>query len=121
MKRDVYLFISDILENIDLITNSVKDVSKEKFVRDLNLRDATVRRLEIIGEAVKNVPFSFRDKYQDVPWKDIAGFRDVILHSYFRVDLELLWTVVKEELPDLKIKILKVSQDLKEETKGMEK
>lgn len=115
MKRDLKLFIEDILENIDLIENSAKKLSKSKFESNKDVIDATVRRLEIIGEAVKNIPDSFREKYQEVPWSKIAGFRDVLTHGYFKVDLDLVWKIMQEDLIDLKEKISKIKRDLEED------
>ncbi len=114
MKRDLSLFIEDILEKINLIENSIKKISKDKFESDELLTDATIRRLEIIGEAVKNIPYNFREKYPEVPWKKIAGFRDVIVHAYFEVDFNAVWDIIKKDLPDLKNKILKIKKDLEE-------
>ncbi len=71
-----------------------------------------LRRLEIIGEAVKNIPQEVRDKYSDIPWKRIAGMRDVLIHGYFEVNLERTWKVVKEDLTDLKNKMIRVTRDL---------
>ena len=117
MIRKLNLFISDILENIQLIENSLKNVSKENFKSNRDAIDATVRRLEIIGEAVKNIPDSFRKEYQDIPWNKIAGMRDVIMHGYFKVDLNTVWKVITEDLIDLKQKILKIKKDLEKDGK----
>jgi uncharacterized protein with HEPN domain len=77
MKRSIYLFISDILNNIELIENSTKNIKKSDLELNETLRDATIRRLEIIGEAVKNIPNSFKDKYSEINWREISGFRDL--------------------------------------------
>ena len=76
----------------------------------MNLRDATIRRLEIIGEAVKNIPNSFRNKYPEVPWRNIAGFRDILIHAYFGINLDRVWNIIKKDLPDLKKNIKKKFQ-----------
>ena len=111
MKRNLELFLHDVLENIALIENSTKR-SKKDFESDKDIIDATVRRLEIIGEAVKNIPTSFREKHPQVPWKGVTGFRDVLTHGYFRVDLNLVWKIVQEDLPGLKKQIQKVKEEL---------
>ena len=103
MKRDINLFLEDIIEQIELIENSVK--TKNKLLEDRDIKDATVRRLEIIGEAVKNIPDSFRKKYPEVEWKDMAGTRDQISHAYFDVDLQIVWEIIEENLPVLKKQI----------------
>ncbi len=83
-----------------------------EFYEDSIVQDAVLRRLEIIGEAVKNVPDDFRAKYPDVPWRQIAGMRDVLIHAYFGVNLRRVWKVVKEDLPGLKLKILKILEEI---------
>ncbi|SRR3989344_2757131 len=113
MKRDTSLFIDDILENIELIEKSVKKLSKEKFKLNRLIVDATIRRLEIIGEAVKNIPNALRVRYPEIPWKNIAGFRDVIIHGYFGIDLDLVWKIIKEDLIKLKKDIQRVSKEFK--------
>ena len=87
MKRDIKLFLEDIIEQIELIENSVK--RKAKLLKNKDIQDATVRRLEIIGEAAKNIPNSFREKYPKVEWKEIAGTRDIMSHAYFKVELDV--------------------------------
>lgn len=67
-----------------------------------------MRRLEIIGEATKNIPVKFRQEHHDVPWRELAGMRDILIHEYFGVDLELIWTTVKENLPKLKQKLTQI-------------
>ena len=73
----------------------------DDFVKDSKTQDAVVRNLEIIGEAVKNLSASLRNSNPDVPWKNISGMRDKIIHHYFGLNLEIIWAVVKKELPNL--------------------
>lgn len=80
-------------------------MTQAKFHKNRPLQDAIIRRLEIIGEAVKNLPSSFKTKHPDIPWKQIAGMRDILIHEYFDVDLALTWKVVKQELPLIKKKL----------------
>ncbi len=94
---------------------------KEEFESNKDNIDATIRRIEVIGEAVKNLPGSFREKHSNVPWKDIAGMRDVIIHGYFRVDLDIVWKVIKKDFPDLKGKILRIKQELEKKEQEAKK
>jgi len=112
MKRNVNLFLQDILERISLIENSTKDISKSTFLSNSLVSDATIRRLEIIGEAVKNIPVNFRKKYLNVPWKKVSGLRDIITHGYFGIDLEIVWDIIKFDLPPFKEQIKKIFSDL---------
>jgi len=116
-KRDVRLFLYDILECIEKIEKYTKDMDFDDFVKDDLVVDAVIRNLEVIGEAVKNVPEEIRSKYPDIPWKKIVGFRNIVIHEYFGVDLSIVWTVVKKHLKDLKPKIENVLKDI-EHRKG---
>ena len=121
MKRDLRLFIEDILENIDLIQDSTKKLSLRDFKSNKLIIDATIRRLEIIGEAAKNIPDDFRKRYPKIPWRDIAGFRDVVTHAYFGVILEKVWEVIKKDIPDLEKKIKLILSDMQQQDKTRQK
>jgi len=110
MKRDVGLFIDDILENINLIEISTRKLSKEQFKANKDIVDATLRRLEVIGEAVKNLPISLTKKYPKTPWKDIAGFRDVLIHAYFGVVIDRVWNILGQDLDRLKKEVLEIKR-----------
>src|SRR3989344_2386600 len=105
MKRDIGLFIQDILESINDIESFSKGLTKEKFAIDKLKQNAIIRSLEVIGEAAKSIPDSFREKYPHIPWKEIAGFRDVLSHAYFGVSMDRVWNVIKKDLPVLKKEI----------------
>ncbi len=100
--KDPLIFLKHILGAITDIEESTKDLSKKEFKENKDVKDATVRRLEIIGEAVKNLPELFKGKYLKIPWKEIAGTRDKIIHHYFGVDLDIVWDIVKKDLLNLK-------------------
>ncbi|MFA4905660.1 MAG: DUF86 domain-containing protein [Candidatus Margulisiibacteriota bacterium] len=102
MSRDYKVFIQDILSAIKKIDSYSRNISFAKFREDELLIDAIVRNLEIIGEAAKNIPSSVRDKYEDIEWKKIAGLRDILIHEYFGVDIDILWDIIKNKLPELK-------------------
>ncbi|HIH63239.1 MAG: hypothetical protein QT05_C0010G0006 [archaeon GW2011_AR13] len=108
MKRDILLFVEDILGSIINIENFSKGISEEKFIGDELRKSAIIRQIEIIGEAVKNIPESFRKKYPNIEWKKIAGTRDIIIHAYFGVDYEKVWEVVKKDIPKLKKEIQEI-------------
>ena len=108
IKKDPVVFIKHIRDSIDEINSFTKNVSKEKFIRDKLIQNAVIRSIEVIGEAAKNLPINFRNKYLEIPWSKMAGMRDKIIHHYFGVDLETVWKVVKENLLELEIGIEKI-------------
>ena len=112
MKRDSTLFLEDILESIKAIEDFSKVMKKEDLLSDRLKQSAIVREIEIIGEAVKNIPDSFTSKHPKIPWGKIAGMRDIVTHRYFRVDLDAVWNVIKKDLPVLKKQIQKISLGL---------
>ena len=83
-------------------------------MNSIGLQDKIIRRIEIIGEAVKNLPEDLKGDHPEVPWRDLAGMRDIVAHQYFGVDLETVWLVAANELPELKAKIQKIKSDLEE-------
>lgn len=111
MKRDPLLFIDDILESINLINEYLQGVTEEQFHVSIEKQDSIVRRIEIIGEATKNLPDDFKEKYPETPWKDMAGMRDKIIHQYFGINFMTVWDTAKNMLPPLKVQIEEVLKD----------
>ena len=115
MTRDYKLFLNDIVESIEKILEFTKDMSFEEFIEDDKTASAVVRKLEIIGEASKNIPNQIRKKHKTVPWKEMAKTRDKLIHGYFVVDYEIVWKVVKERLPIIKPKLEKLLKEIQED------
>lgn len=108
MQKDPIIFFEHIKESIGWIETEVKGLTYKKFLANVPIQDAVIRRFEIIGEAVKNLPAGIKIKYPETPWQKISGLRDKLIHGYFGVDLELVWSIIKKDLPQLKIQIEKM-------------
>jgi uncharacterized protein with HEPN domain len=113
MNRDYTVYLLHILDAITIIESYVAGLTEESFRQNRLIQDGVIRNLEIIGEAAKKLPKRLINRYPDIEWKKMAGMRDVLIHDYFGVDLERVWGVVKNRLPDLKEKIIKIIDDLK--------
>lgn len=108
MIKDNKFFLRHILESIELIQKHVRGLKFEDFEKSWPLIDASIRRISVIGEAANKVNEDFKKKYKNIPWKDIIGMRNVLIHEYFNVDEKEVWTTIKKDLPVLKKEIKKI-------------
>ena len=108
MKRDYRLFLQDIVDAIRSIDAFIQGMDFEDFINDDKTSSAVVRKLEIIGEATKNIPADIRNQHKHIPWSEMARMRDKMIHFYFGLDHEIVWKVIKHRLPDILIQIEKM-------------
>ncbi|MBI5797507.1 DUF86 domain-containing protein [Candidatus Woesearchaeota archaeon] len=102
MEKDPKIFLDHILKSIEIIEGTIKNKSKEEFFKQRDLQDICIYRIQIIGEAAKNISKKFQQEHKDIPWKEMAGTRDKLIHDYFGVDFEICWVIIKKELPKIK-------------------
>jgi uncharacterized protein with HEPN domain len=107
-RRHYHQSLQDIIDSAEDIGKFMAGVSLEQLTGDRKTLFAVAKALENIGEAVKQIPAAVRHKYPDVPWKDVAGMRDVLVHDYFGIDAAIVWKTVHEDLPSLKRRIADV-------------
>jgi uncharacterized protein with HEPN domain len=116
-ERQYVLFLEDIQTSIVKIEKYTKGLSFEEFCNFEMAVDAVLRNLEVIGEAVKNIPEGVKNRYREVEWKEAVGFRNVLAHDYFGIDLESVWDTLKKNLPAFKEHITNVLECEKFEDK----
>jgi len=112
MPREYKVYLRDILEAIGRIERYTGNMNFEDFSNNELIQDGVIRNLEIIGEAVKNLPDDIKKYYPEVEWRKIAGLRDILIHAYFGVDLEIIWDIVRNKVPELKEMVRKILSNL---------
>lgn len=117
MSRDYRLFLDDIKTACEKILRYTRNMTFEQFTVDEKTFDAVVRNLEVIGEAIKNIPDEIRQKYPEVEWRKIAGLRDIVVHEYFGIDEEILWDIVERRVADLLERVRRIL-DAEDEDSG---
>ena len=104
-------FVNDIREAIQRISDYLGDMSYDAFRRDIKTQDAVIRNIEIVGEAAKGLSEELRAKTPHIPWKNMAGMRDRLIHHYFGVNLDIVWQVISSELPELAPELEALTQE----------
>jgi uncharacterized protein with HEPN domain len=105
-------FLNHILDEANYLIRHSANISYSRFFENETLKRSFVRSLEVIGEAVKNIPDDFRDEYPDIPWKDMAGLRDILIHRYFGINYKMVWDIVKNQVSDIKTKIQSILNEM---------
>ena len=98
MTKSFHVFIEHIIDSIEKIEEFTKNIGEDEFNKNTQLQDAVIRRIEIIGETVKNLPEDFRERHKNISWKEIIGTRDKIIHHYFGANLDIVWSIQKSKI-----------------------
>ncbi len=109
MEKNPYIYLQHILSSIQRIQTYMTGLYENQFYQNELVQDGVIRNLQIIGEATKNIPASFKSQHQNIPWKKMAGMRDKLIHDYISVDLEAVWIVVSENLPQLQVELQNIT------------
>lgn len=112
MSRNLDLYLDDILISISKIERYTANLTRESFAADERTFDAVAYNLQMIGEAVKNIPDELRDRYPQIEWRKIAGLRDILAHAYFSIDDEIIWDIVRTKLTGLRECIITMKANL---------
>ena len=112
MLKQLKPFLNHILEEAEYLLSESANIDYSEFTKNATLKRSFVRALEVIGEAAKNIPDEFREKHQKIRWKDMAGLRDVLIHRYFGINYNMVWDIVKNQVPELKSNIQETLKEI---------
>lgn len=111
-KRDPIVYISDMLDYCESAIDFIIGLNYSSFIKDEKSIFAVIRAIEVIGEASKKVPKGLKDKYDNIPWREIAGMRDKLVHEYFGINKKVVWNTVKHDIPALRKQIEVIKKDI---------
>ncbi len=110
MPRDYRVYLDDILESVGKIKDYTAGYTRQRFAEDSKTVDAVIRNLMVIGEAAKHVPQEVRARHPEAHWREMIGLRNIVIHEYFGINLDVIWNVIKTDLPALEIHVREILQ-----------
>jgi len=105
MSKDPKILLQHILESIEALREYLIGVDEAEYLSNMEKQDAAERRLQIIGEAIMQMPWEFKDQYPEIPWEKVAGLRNRLVHEYFDIDHKLVWNILEKSVPEFKKQI----------------
>lgn len=105
MSKDPKIVLEHILESVDALQKYVAGLTEAEFLSNMEKQDSAERRLQIVGEAIIQLPHEFKDRYPDIPWAKVAGLRNRLVHEYFDIDHKLVWNTIEQSVPVFKRQI----------------
>jgi uncharacterized protein with HEPN domain len=121
MKKDMMVYLDDIIASMNHIGEYIKEITFRDFENSIEKQDSILRRFEIIGEASSRLTIEFKTKYPDIPWKQMIGLRNIIIHDYSSVNLTEVWTIITKHLPKTLIQLDKLKKQLMKEWEKLRK
>lgn len=115
MEKDDTIYLRHILDATNIVEEYLQGVDEAKFKATRLLQDGVIRQIEVIGEAVRHISKDLRRTYPEIPWQDVAGMRDKLIHDYFGIDIEKVWLTAQEDLPVLKEQVVGILKDYGQE------
>ena len=106
--QDYNIYLKDSLEAINKIEKSIKGLSREEFTKNPDIMDATLMRIQVVGESIKKLPLEIKKKYNNIEWSKISKTRDVISHAYSKVNVNIIWDLIKNKFPKLKEQMMEI-------------
>ncbi len=116
MKKDDSVYLHHIIDAFLQIEHYTESVSHEEFLHNRLLQDGVIRQLEVMGEAARNLSENLRNEHPQLPWRQMIGLRNRMIHAYFNVDLQIIWEIIKGDIPDLKQKMKQILDAISEES-----
>ncbi len=121
MMKDDSVYLRHILDAFAQIDRYMDGISHEEFFSNNLIQDGVIRQLEVMGEATRNLSEDLRNNYPQIPWRQMIGLRNRMIHAYFNIDLQILWEIIETDLPDLKSEIARILDSISMEREDFRK
>ncbi|KKQ75378.1 MAG: hypothetical protein US96_C0012G0007 [Candidatus Woesebacteria bacterium GW2011_GWB1_38_5b] len=111
-RKDDILYLNHVIKACEEIASFIKSINKEQFLHDSLIQNAVLHQLSILGEALNNTSNQFKTNHSEIPWREIVGMRNIVIHDYDRVNVEVVWNTVSRDIPQLKLQIKEILNNI---------